>query len=81
LDDQLFSSVFFSPSPFFFLIDGPLGDSTCALWTSQQGRAASSSEEVGGDDRVAVPACAHILACRDAYQPATTRFRPDAFAA
>src|SRR5262245_11035800 len=35
VDDQLLSSVFFSPSPFFFLIDGPFSESTCALWTSR----------------------------------------------
>ena len=35
LDDQPSVSVVFSPSPFFFLIDGPFNDSTCALWTSR----------------------------------------------
>jgi group II intron reverse transcriptase/maturase len=35
LDDRPYSSVFFPPIPFIFLIDGPFSASTCALWTSR----------------------------------------------
>jgi hypothetical protein len=35
-------SVFFPPSPFTFLIDGPFSESTCALWTRRSQMASAT---------------------------------------